>query len=129
MSTQAGVSIASLARSGLVLAGLLLLGIGLGDTIAGRLKIAQYEETVRTTAALVPPPDPAALFPTATEGSERHELARAKLAFYQLLLTAGQLLSAAGFALLALGVLRVLRQAPPKSGIGPARIDFRQSGV
>lgn len=125
MTTPAGVSLGMLARSGLVLAGLLLLGIGLGDTIAGRLKIAQYEDLVRTTAALVPQPDPAALFPTATEGSERHELARAKLAFYQLLLTAGQLLSAVGFALLALGVLRVLRQAPPR----PARIDFRQSGV
>jgi hypothetical protein len=125
MTTSAGVSIVSLARSGLVLAGLLLLGIGLGDTIAGRVKIAQYDELVRTTAASVVPRDPAALFPTATEGSERHELARAKLAFYQLLLTAGQLLSAIGFALLALGVLRVLRQSPAR----PARIDFRGSGV
>jgi hypothetical protein len=125
MATSGGVSISSLARSGLVLAGLLLLGVGIGDTIAGRSKIAQYEELVRTTAASVAPRDPAALFPTASEGSERHELARAKLAFYQLLLTAGQLLSAVGFALLALGVLRVLRQAPSR----PSRIDFHRSGV
>lgn len=125
MTTTVGVTVRSLVRSGLVLAGLLLLGVGIGDTIAGRSKIAQYEELVRTTAASVPPRDPAALFPTASEGSERHELARAKLAFYQLLLTAGQLLSAMGFALLALGVLRLLRQTPPK----PSRIDFRESGV
>jgi hypothetical protein len=114
VAAPSGVSLASLARSGLVLAGLLLLGIGLGDTVAGRVKMRQYEELLRVTAAASRPADPAALFPTANEGSERHELARAKVAFYQLLITAGQLLSAFGFALLAFGVIRVLRQAPPR---------------
>jgi hypothetical protein len=93
-------------RSGLVVAGLLLLGVGVGDTVAGRIKIAQYEELLRTTP--VPPPlDPTALFPTATEGRERQDLARTKLAFYHLLVTAGTLLSALGFGLIAIGILRV----------------------
>jgi len=95
-----------LVRSSLVVAGLLLLGIGVADTIAGRSKIAQYQEVLRTTA-LPPPADPAALFPTASEGQERHELARAKLGFYQLFCVAGQVLSALGVTLLALGVLRL----------------------
>jgi hypothetical protein len=114
VTARPGVSLVSLARSGLVLAGLLLLGVGLGDTIAGRAKIKQYQQLQHATAAASRPADPAALFPTASEGSERHELARAKVAFYQLLITAGQLLSALGFALLAFGVIRVLRQTPPR---------------
>lgn len=98
-------------RSGLVISGLLLLAVGLGDSLAGQAKIAQYQELLRTTAAPAPA-DPAALFPTANESSERHGIARAKLAFYHLWLTVGQLLSALGFALLALGVLRALRASP-----------------
>lgn len=102
----------NLLRSSLVVAGLLFLGVGIGDSVAGHVKILQYERILRTTRP-PPPADPAALFPTASEGQERYELARAKLAFYQLLLTAGQLLSALGFTLLAVGVLR-LRMRPPQ---------------
>jgi hypothetical protein len=103
------LTVQALLRSGLVVAGLLLLGVGIGDSIAGRTKIAQYQELLRTTAAA--PADPAALFPTASEGQQRHQLAQAKLAFYQLLLTAGQLISALGFVLLAIGVLRLRLRA------------------
>jgi hypothetical protein len=104
------LTVQALLRSGLVVAGLLLLGVGIGDSIAGHTKIAQYRELLRTTAAPAPA-DPAALFPTASEDQERHELAQAKLAFYQLLLTAGQLISALGFVLLAVGVLRLRLRA------------------
>lgn len=99
-----------LLRSGLVLAGLLLLAVGLGDFVAGHVKIAQYEQLMQATAPRVQR-DPAALFPTASEGEERHQLAKAKVAFYQLLITFGQLLSATGFALVALGVLRLRLRA------------------
>jgi uncharacterized membrane protein len=106
----AGPGLLALARSGIVIAGLLLLAVGVGDTVAGRLKITQYEELLRTTP--VPPPaDPAALFATASEGQERRDLARTKLAFYHLLLNAGQLLSAVGFGLIALGIVRVRMRA------------------
>ena len=107
-------SLYALTRSGLVVAGLLLLGVGVGDTIAGRAKIAQYEELLRTTAVPAPT-DPTALFPTASEGRERHDLARTKLAFYYLLLTAGQLLSAVGFALIAIGILRLRARGSPRT--------------
>lgn len=113
------LSIGALTRSGLVLAGLLLLGVGLGDAVAGRTKIAQYEELLQTTAAPAAA-DPAALFPTATEGQERHELARAKLAFYQLLLTVGQLLAALGLVLMAVGVLRLRIQSVRLAAEPPA---------
>jgi len=114
------LSFGALARSGLVLAGLLLLGVGLGDTIAGRTKIVQYQELLETTATAAQPANPAALFPTATEGQERQELARAKLAFYHLLVTVGQLLSAAGLVLISVGILR-LRVHPPFAPEHPAR--------
>ena len=98
-------------RSGPVLAGLLLLAVGIGNVVAGRSKIAQYEELVQATVPHAPR-DPVALFPAVSEGEERHALAGAKLAFYQLLVTAGQLLAALGGSLIAIGVLRVWMRAP-----------------
>ena len=116
-SPPPGLTLRALTRSGLVLAGLLLLGVGVGESMAGRSKIAQYEELLRATAVREPV-DRAALFPTATEGQERHELARAKLAFYHLLLMVGQALSAVGLILVATGALRV-RVAALRAGRDP----------
>ena len=96
----------ALARSSLVLTGLLLLGVGLGNFVAGQSKIRQYEELLVANAPIAQP-DPAALFPAASERTERHALAGAKLAFYQLLVTVGVVLSAAGLLLLGVGTLRV----------------------
>jgi len=105
----------ALSRNGLVLAGLLLLSVGLGDAIAGRAKLAQYEELARAAPASAPR-DATTLFPT-TEGQERARVAQAKLGFYQLLFMAGQLLAALGFVLLVMGVIRMrlvaLRAALP----------------
>jgi len=101
----------ALVRSGLVLTGLLLLAVGVGNVIAGHSKMTQYAEVVLLTAPRAQP-DPAALFPAASEGDERHALARAKVAFYQLLVTAGQLLAALGGALVAIGLLRVWMRTP-----------------
>ena len=115
MTHEPSAALGAFLRSGLVLAGLLLLGVGIGNVIAGHSKIGEYEEVLRTSPT-PPPPDPAVLFPKPSEALERRELARAKLAFYQLLLGAGQLLSALGVVLLAAGVLRLrlraLRAAP-----------------
>ena len=112
MAAPAPLTVSVIARSGLVLTGLLLLGVGLGNMVAGRSKIVQYEDVLRATAA--PAPDRATLFPQASEGEERHHLLRAKVAFYRLLLTAGQLLAVVGCALVAFGVLRLwMRAARP----------------
>jgi hypothetical protein len=103
--TSLDASLRPLVHSGLVWAGLLLVAVGLGDAIAGRLKITQYQEAVRS-APSVEPRDPAALFPTASEGQERRAVALAKLGFYQLLFTSGQILAATGFLIFLLGILR-----------------------
>src|SRR5262249_44891667 len=83
--------------------------------VAGRAKLREY----RAVVALAPapdPPDPAALFPKASEAQERYAVAQAKLAFYQLLFLVGQLLAATGVLLMGIGAfrqrLRSLRSAP-----------------
>ncbi|TMB23560.1 MAG: hypothetical protein E6J59_01685 [Deltaproteobacteria bacterium] len=112
MAGSPALSVHALARSGLVLAGLLLLAVGSGNVVAGRTKIAQYDEVLRTATPARAPADPAALFPPASEGDERQELALAKLAFYQLLLRVGRLLCLLGALLLLFGVLRLGVRAP-----------------
>jgi len=124
--TSTSAMVHALTRSVLVMGGLLLFAVGVGDVIAGWAKIGQYRELVRVTAA-VDRPDPAALFPTANEGQERHAVAVDKLAFYQLVETTGQLLAALGCALMAAGALRVRIRAlrapgnPPGAGSSSAR--------
>ncbi|HLK11963.1 MAG TPA: hypothetical protein VKW76_11320 [Candidatus Binatia bacterium] len=105
-------AIHGLLRNGFVLAGVLLLGVGAADALVGRIKCVQYEDIVRSAPA-AEPRSPADLFPTASEGRERTAVARAKLGYYQLLLTAGDLFGAVGLFLLALGMLQV-RMAGPR---------------
>jgi len=108
MGAPPPLTVHAFTRSGLVLTGLLLLAVGFGNMVAGRTKIAQYKDVLSVTSTMPPTPaDPASLFPSPSEGDERSHLVQAKLAFYQLLLTAGQLLSAAGAALVGFGALRV----------------------
>ena len=102
----------ALARSGLVLTGLLLLVVGLGNVVAGRSKVAQYGEVVGTTTVRAAPRVPATLFRPASEGDERHSLASAKLDFYQLLVNAGVVLVFLGGVLIAIGALRTWMRMP-----------------
>ena len=97
--------IPALLKTPLVLSGLLLLSIGLAETLLGRMKIAEYETILRETPAVVAK-NPEALFPTATEEQEARGIAEAKLAYYHLLLTAGQLMAGVGLILFAAGLLR-----------------------
>ena len=103
------------ARSGFVVAGVLLFAVGAVDMLAGRSRIQEYRAIIRES----PPPephDPTALFPKASEAQERQAVAQAKLAYYQLLFLVGQLLAAGGVVLLAIGAFqirqRTLRIAP-----------------
>ena len=103
------------ARSGCIVAGVLILAVGVGDMLAGRSRIQEYQAIIRE----IPPPEPhdlTALFPKASEAQEQHAVAEAKLAFYQLLFLVGQLLAAGGVVLLAIGAFqlrqRTLRIAP-----------------
>ncbi|HEV7732962.1 MAG TPA: hypothetical protein VGR62_12395 [Candidatus Binatia bacterium] len=120
MATPGDITLYALLRNGFVLAGLLVLGVGLGDMVAGRAKLAEYRLIIANT----PPPkpkNPAALFPTASEAQERQSMAEAKLGFYELLFLVGQILAALGLLLVAIGAfqlrLRALRPEPETLGL------------
>ena len=106
----------ALVRSGLVLTGLLLLAVGIGNVFAGRSKLEQYGELAALTQPHVASRPPATLFPAVSEGEERHRLANAKKDFYELLVNVGWMLGFLGFALFAIGTLRVwTRTSHPQS--------------
>lgn len=120
MTSPGDITLSALLRNGFVLAGILVVGVGLGDMIAGRTKLEKYRQVVRDT----PPPkpkNPAALFPTASEAQERQAMAEAKLGFYELLFLVGQILTSLGLLLIAIGAfqlrLRALRPEPESLGL------------
>lgn len=107
------------ARNGFIVAGALLFAVGIADMLAGRAKLQEYRAVVAEAPGPAPH-DPAALFPKASEAQERHAVAEAKLAFYQLLFLVGQLLAAGGVLLMGIGLFRqrqrALRTAPAGAG-------------
>jgi hypothetical protein len=105
------LSIRTLARNGYVVAGLLLLAIGVGDLVVGRTKLAQYHGQVAQTPVMRTR-DQATLFPKVTEAEEQRAVARAKLGFYNLLFLSGQILSCGGLVLLVVGLVRIRRTMP-----------------
>ena len=121
MAAPPPLTLHAVARSSLVLTGLLLLGVGLGNMVAGESKIVQYRDVlsdVLGATAAQAPADPTSLFPRPSEAEERRHLVQSKLAFYQLLVTAGQLLSALGVSFVGLGILRLwLRAAHPPADV------------
>jgi hypothetical protein len=118
--SQPELTIRALARSRAFVAGLLLLGVGLGDVVAGRSKLAQYQ-AVLAQQVVTPPRDPATLFPKVTEAEEQRAVARAKLGFYNVLFLAGQLLTLAGLVLLILGLVGLRRRADRPAEIALSR--------
>jgi len=105
---QVELTVRSLARSGWVVAGLLLLAIGVGDLVVGRTKLAQYHDVLEQVPA-VRARDRAVLFPKVTEADEQRNVARAKLGFYNLLFLAGQMLTLGGLVLIVVGLVRLRR--------------------
>ena len=102
------LSVRALVRSPFIVAGLLLLAIGLGDLIIGRTKLAQYHAMLEQTPA-VRPRDRATLFPKVTEAEEQRSVARAKVGYYNLLFLAGQTLTLGGLVLVVIGLVRLRR--------------------
>jgi hypothetical protein len=103
---QVELTVRTLARNGWVVAGLLLLAIGLGDLVVGRTKLAQYHAALEQTPT-VRPRDRAVLIPKVTEADEQRNVARAKLGFYNLLFLAGQTLTLGGLILVVIGLVRL----------------------
>jgi len=97
-------------RSGLITAGALLCCLGLANWVVGGVRLAKYEDIAERTQ--VAAGDPAALtsgftFSDVSEGQERHNIAVAKLQYYSVVLTAGQVLLAGGLLLAFIGYLRL----------------------
>jgi len=105
---QFNLSVQTMARSGWIVAGLLLLAIGLGDVVVGRNKLAQYQ-VVLSQGVAPPAHDPVTLFPKVTEAEEQRAVARAKLGFYNLLFLAGQVLTLGGLLFTVVGLVRLRR--------------------
>ncbi len=106
---QTELSVQTLARSGWIVSGLLLLLIGLSDVVVGRTKLAQYQTVLRQTP-VTRPEDPAALFPKVTEADEQRSVARTKLGFYNLLFLTGQVITLTGLVLCVFGLVRIRRR-------------------
>ncbi len=117
---QAELTIRALARSRAFVAGLLLLGVGLGDVVAGRTKLNQYQ-AVLAQPVVTPPRDPATLFPKVTEAEEQRAVARAKLGFYNVLFLAGQILTLVGLVLLIFGLVALRRRTVRAAEIAVSR--------
>ncbi len=98
------------ARNSLLVAGFLLFAIGVGDMLAGHAKLDEYH-TLLASAPAAAPHDPARLFPKVSEAQEQYAVARAKLAFYELLVLVGQLLAVAGILLMGTGLFRQRHRA------------------
>ena len=103
---QVELTVRSLARSGWVVAGVLLLAIGVGDLVVGRTKLAQYHDALAQTPA-VRTRDRSVLFPKPAEADEQRNVARAKLGFYNLLFLSGQMLTLGGLILVVIGLVRL----------------------
>jgi len=106
MAQATELTIRALGRSPWIVAGVLLLGIGIGDLTVGRAKLTHYQDTLSRTPVDLPR-DPATLFPKATEAEEQRAVAQAKLGFYRLLFLAGQFLTLGGLVLLVIGVVQL----------------------
>jgi hypothetical protein len=103
---QVELTVRTLARNGWVVAGLLLLAIGLGDLVVGRTKLAQYHDVLEQVPA-VRMHDRSVLFPKVTEADEQRNVASAKLGYYNLLFLAGQMLTLGGLVLVVIGIVRL----------------------
>jgi hypothetical protein len=107
---QGELTARAVARNAWIVAGLLVLAIGLVDVYVGRAKLAEYR-AVQAEAVAVRPRDPTVLFPKVTEVEEQRAVARAKLGFYNLLFLFGQVMMLVGLLLFAVGFLQLRRRA------------------
>jgi hypothetical protein len=100
-------------KSPVLVTGMLLLVLGIGNWVAGGIRSTPYVEYLarspgpRSTndlkARLLDPPD---------EERERRDIARAKLDFYQLVQSGGRLMILFGVVCLLLALLRLGRDRP-----------------
>lgn len=115
MARPTDLTVRVLVRNAWIVAGLLVLGVGVGDLMVGRAKLSQYQD-VLVHSPRVTTRDPAVLFPRTNEAEEQQSVALAKLGFYRVLFIAGQILTLGGLVLLAVGFVRLVAWGPPPAG-------------
>ena len=106
-------------KNHLFVAGLVLMTLGLGNYIAGDSKVAHYQEVI---AEASPQERVSQSFfsdekrhPFPNEARERLEIARAKLDFYQVVLSSGRLMTSLGIGCLLIALIRLRRQSNAQS--------------
>jgi hypothetical protein len=99
----------------LFIAGCTLIVLGAGNYLAGDAKVAHYQAVIAASAprTLIIPPlfsrgKPATFL---SEERERLEIARAKLDFYQVVLSSGRLMVSIGIGCVLIAGLRFRRQS------------------
>lgn len=101
-------------KSHLFVAGIALTALGLGNYFAADSKVDHYQELIAAIAPQIQtvpsllPREGGRPFPT--EASERWEIARAKLDFYHIVLSGGQLMTSLGMVCAVLALIRLRRQ-------------------
>lgn len=103
----------------LFVAGLVLMTLGLGNYIAGESKVAHYQEVIveaspqtRVSQSLF---SDGTRYPFPHEARERLEIARAKLDFYQVVLSSGRLMTSLGIGCILIALIRLRRQSAAQS--------------
>lgn len=101
-------------KSRLFVAGVALLVLGIGNYLAAISKVAHYRHVVAARTPQIPQPQSFFLrgadkaFPGETR--ERWEIARAKLDYYHIVLSGGQLMMSVGLGCLILALIKLRRQ-------------------
>lgn len=108
-------TIRQLQKDRLFVAGCILIVLGAGNYIAGDLKVAHYQAVIAASApqTLTTPPffsrGKQETFPS--EDRERLEITRAKLDFYQVVLSSGRLMTSIGIGCVLIACIRLRRQS------------------
>ena len=101
-------------RNHLFIVGTVLIALGLGNCIAANSKIKQYQAVRAEVAPQVSAVPPLLLHEERrtlpSEARERWEIARAKLDFYRVVLSSGQLMIGLGLLCVILALIRLRRQ-------------------
>ena len=100
--------------SHLLVAGITLIVLGLGNYLAAQSKVAHYQEVIAEIAPQIPAAPPFLLReegrPFPSEAWERWEIASAKLDFYHVVLSGGRLMTSIGIVCTAVALIRLRRQ-------------------
>jgi len=95
-----------------LVAGMVLLVLGLGNWVTGAIRMQEYQERVDLSRIA---PSQGGLSPSAPSAIEA-EIAVGRVDFYHVIASGGRLMAAAGFLLVTFGLARALRPLARREG-------------